>query len=274
MSMPAAILLFLFAFAGVSAQEKPDPREIVRKSVDIDQSEWKKAKDYTYVEHEEERHGGKSTSKDFEVTTLYGHEFRRMIARDGKALSADDLAKEQRKYDKEVAERANESEGKRLKREAEAEKRRQEQRAFAREIPDAFDFSLSGEEKVDGRDTWVISATPRRGYQPKDDRAKALPKIKGKVWIGKEDYAWVKAQVEVIQTFRWGLFLASLNPGTIVNFAQMRVKGEVWLPKQVSVKLDARLVFKKFEGDYSTTFSNYRKFQTDSKIVSTSEIAN
>lgn len=76
-----------------------------------------------------------------------------------------------------------------------------------------------------------------------------------------------EAEIEIISPLRWGLFVASLSPGTAVDFVQMRVNDELWMPKRVTVKLDARLLFKKFEGDYESTFSGYRKFSTDSKII-------
>lgn len=185
-------LLLVVAVLAAAGSDRPDPREIVRRSAEIDQSNWEKAKDYTYVEREQERHGGKTSSKTYEITTLYGHEFRRLTAREDRPLSADEAAKEQKKWDKEIEGRANESAEKRAKREAQAEKDRQKERAFVREIPDAYDFQLEGEESIDGRSCWVISATPHPGFQPKDSQAKVLSKVRGKVWIGKQDSAWVK----------------------------------------------------------------------------------
>ena len=83
------------------------------------------------------------------MTTLYGHEFRRLTTRDGRPLPPEDAAKEQKRWDKAIAARANESEEKRAKREADAEKERQKARAFAREITDAYNFTLAGEEYKD-----------------------------------------------------------------------------------------------------------------------------
>ena len=48
---------------------------------------------------------------------------------------------------------------------------------------------------------------------------------------------------------------------------------EVWLPKRMQAAVDARVaVVKKFRGQMDITFSNYRKFQSDSRIVDTAEI--
>ncbi len=263
----------VFAILAVLAAAPPatDPEEIVRQSVNRDQDNWRKAKDYTYVEREQEHHGEKTTSKTYEVSTLYGHEFRRLIARDDQPLSPGDAAKEQKRFDKAVTARADESPEKRAKEEAEAEKEREKVRAFAREIPEAYNFALLGEEAVDGHQAWVIAATPRPGFKPKDSQAKALPKLRGKVWIEKQDYEWVKVEAEVISPMKWGLFIASLNPGTVLKFVQTKVNDELWMPKQVNVQVDARLLMKRFSGDFQDTFSGYRKFQTDARIVSATE---
>ncbi len=276
-SIAAFAILFLAAAPGFSAAPAgplpPDAREIVRKSVDLDQYNWKKAQDYTYLVREQKREDGKTSSKTYEVTALYGREFRRLVARDDKPLPAAGAAKEQHRYDSAVAARVGESDEKRARQAAYAETEREKDRAFAREIPDAYDFHLLGEERVDGHDSWIVSATPRPDFHPKDSRAKALPKLRGKIWIGKNDYEWVKVEGEVISPFRWGLFLASLNPGTNLRFVQTRVNDEIWMPKTMIVRLDARLLFKRFDGDYENSFSNYRKFQTEAKIVSASEAA-
>lgn len=267
--MGPVVILILAAFA--AGETAPDALDIVRQSVNRDQDNWRKAKDYTYVEREQEHLGDKTSSKTYEVSTLYGHEFRRLIARDDRPLTAGEASKEQRRFDKAVAARASESPEKRAHEEAQAEKEREKDRAFAREIPDAYTFELLGEEPVDGHPAWVIRATPRADFKPRDSQAKALSKVRGKIWIEKRGYQWVKVEAEVIHPLKWGLFLVSLNPGTVLEFTQLKVNNELWMPKTVKVQLDARLVFKKVNGDFEDTFSDYRKFQTDAKMVSAAE---
>jgi hypothetical protein len=262
-----ALLPLLFLVQQSGAVRAPDPLDIVRKSVERDQSDWRRAKDYTYIERQEERRGAKVSSKTLEVTTLYGHEFRRLIARDGKPLPPGEAVRERERWDNAVAERASESDEKRARREAAAEEKRRKERAFVREIPDAYRFTLLGEDRVDGYETWVISATPREDFQPKDSRARELPKVRAKVWIAEKDYVWVKAEINVIHPLRWGLFVASLNPGTVIEFVQMRVNNEIWMPKEIHVHLNARLLFRKVEGEYNNSFSGYRKFRTDSRVL-------
>jgi hypothetical protein len=48
-----------------------------------------------------------------------------------------------------------------------------------------------------------------------------------------------------------------------------RVNDEVWLPKRIEAKASARLALvKKYRIESDTSFSNYRKFQVESRVVS------
>lgn len=258
---------------------KPDPLEIVRRSVSHDQANWERTKSYTYIvrTHVRERKSG-GDFKDLdhkaeEVLYLYGEPYERKIEKDGKPLSEEEAAKEQRKLDKTLAKRQNESESERTKRIAAFEKQRREQRDFAREIPEAYDFKLLGEEVVNGRKAWIVDATPKANYTPKNSRASMLKKFHGKMWIDQQEYQWVRLEGEVIDTVSWGLFLARLAKGSKIYFEQVRVNDEVWMPKQIKLNLDARLaLFKHMQGDVDVKFEKFRKFQSDSRILSTAEL--
>ena len=83
----------------------------------------------------------------------------------------------------------------------------------------------------------------------------------------------VKLDAEALDTVSFGLFLVRLNKGARFTLEHTRVNEEVWLPKRVQAAVDARLALvKKFRGQVDVTFSNYRKFQSDSRIVDTAEI--
>jgi hypothetical protein len=253
-----------------------DAREIVRKSVELDQSNWQHMKDYTWIARQTDRlldSSGQVKSQkteQWETVVIYGEPHHRMLERDGNPLSPQDQRKEQEKLDRAVAKRANETPKQRDHREAEAEKEREKDREFLREIPDLFDFKLLGDEKIDGHDVWVISAEPRPGAQPKHGDAKPLLKIRAKVWIDKAEYQWVRLEAETTATISFGLFIARLASGAKLEFEQTRVNDEVWLPKRQVVSGAARLgLVKKLVGEEETTWNNYRKFQVDSKVVAT-----
>ena len=264
--------------AGPSGAEDLSAVEIIRRSVSRDFDTWERARNYICLErHVEHRLDGKRRVKSTEITTyevliLFGEPYRRLVARDDRPISEKEARKEEDKLARLTAERQRETEIERRKRAAEFDKRRQRGRAFLREIPEAFDLRLAGEEVFAGRPVYVIEGVPKPGYRARESMARMLPKFRGKLWIDKEDYNWVKLEAESIDTVSFGLLLARLAKGSRVEFEQFRVASdELWLPRRVRVNVGARIALvKKISADIEVTYSDYRKFQADSRIVSTS----
>jgi hypothetical protein len=239
----------------------------------------KRIRDYTYIEHDEDhRLDGKGDvksvdAKTFEVMELYGEQVQRMIEKDGKPLDAEDSAKEEKRIQKIVDKRKNESDDARRKREEKEEKEREEGRKFVREVADAYIFRLVGTESLDGREVWVIEAEPRPGYEPHLKEAKFLPKFHGRVWIDKQDDQMAKMDVECIDTVSVGWFVARIHKGSRIVFEQTRVNDEVWLPKHVAVKVDVRLaLLKNFNLDLEQTYRDYKKFRATGRIVGIGDV--
>lgn len=264
-----ATLIVLFAMLPAFGQ---DALEIVRKSLDRDITNFEHLKNYTYHQREEDREYDKNgklkktESETTEVLILSGRPYEKRIARNDKPLSEKDARKEQEAMDKEAARRDHLSESEKQK----LEKRRLENRKFLREIPDAFTFKLVGEEAVSGKPAWVIDAEPRPGYHAKDLRAKILTKLRGRIWVDQGEYQWVKADAEVLDTISIGLALFRVAPGGHLVFEQTRVNDEVWLPAHAKIHADARIGYiKKMHTEVELNYSDYKKFQTDSRIIST-----
>lgn len=258
--------------------QTPDPVEIVRRSVEQDRLNFRRANDYSYVQHTEQREFDekgrvrKSESRTYDVIVIDGVPYEKLIARNGRPLDPSEARREQEKLDSELERRRKEDPASRSRRRREAEKRREEGREFAREIPEAFTFRLAGEEVLDGRSVWVIEAEPKPGYKGRARRADLLPKFRGRLWIDKEDYQWVRVEAETIAPVRFGWILAKLDPGAKMVFEQRRIHGEVWLPSHARMQLSARLALvKKLRGEVEVFWKDWRKFQTDSRITEVSE---
>ncbi|MGA2736777.1 MAG: hypothetical protein ABSG65_04930 [Bryobacteraceae bacterium] len=269
---PIELVVAAVALAnGLAAQ---DAREIVRKSVELDQANWQRMKDYTWMARSTERHfdaGGKLKSTEesaWETVMLDGEPYRRIYERDGRPLPAAEQKKQQDKLDKSVAKLAHETPEEKRRRLSDYEARRRKEREFLRQIPDAYDFHIDGEEQMDGHAAWVISGTPKAGYRAPDRDAKALVKIRGKLWVDQSSYEWVRLEAETTETIAFGLFLARLNPGASLVFEQTPVADGLWLPKRIYMKGAGRLgLIKRIAMDEEIAWSNYRRFQVDSKVV-------
>ena len=126
---------------------------------------------------------------------------------------------------------------------------------------------------MDGRDTFVIDGDPRPGYEPHMKDAKFLPKFRFRVWIDEAEKQWVKLDIQCIDTVSVGLFLLRLHKGSNIQIEQVRVNDEVWLPRHVALKLDARLaLLKGLNIAEDVTYRDYKKFRTGTKILPVGEV--
>ncbi|HJX83757.1 MAG TPA: hypothetical protein VJ723_05385 [Candidatus Angelobacter sp.] len=251
-----------------------DAREIVRRSAEVDNRNWEKARNYTCQEREVEKkldkNGAvKSTeTRTNDITFYYGQEYSRLIQKNDQPLTDKEQKKEEEKLNKFMEKYKNESDNDRQKRLAKQEKERREGRAFLQDVVNAYDFQLLGEEKVAGLEAYVIMATPRKGFHPTQPHADLLSKVKGKLWIDKKEYNWVKAEVEVIDTISFGLFIARIHKGSRLSFEQAHVNNEVWLTHKFFVRGGARLaLFMNENFEEEDTFSNYKRFTTSVRIL-------
>src|SRR5271154_3275563 len=253
-------------------------QQLIRKEADNDLANDKLQRNYTYLQREEEHRldgKGRVTSSEIktsEIMEIYGEQVERLISKDDKPLSDKDARKEEEKIQKLIEKRKNESAEDRKKREEREEKDREEGRKFVTEVADAYNFSLAGIESLDGRATYVIDAEPRPGYEPHMKDAKILTKVRGRMWIDKDESQLTKFDIQCIDTISYGLFLARIHKGTRIIYQQTRVNDEVWLPQHVALKLDARVVLlKEFNVEDDITYRDYKKFRTDTKIVPVGE---
>jgi hypothetical protein len=274
--MIRVLALALIVTAPVLVAEEPPVDQIIRRSLELDSRNYQLSKDYTYefkeTVTEVDRSGkpGKTRIRLYDVLILYGHPYSRLIGKEGAPLSESERRKEEDRLRKEMEKRRRAAEDPVSKEREEFEKRRARQRQFLNEIPSAFDFRLLGEENVGGHPAWLLQAEPRPGFQPKDSRAKMFSKLHGRIWIDKNEYQWVKVEAETTGTISFGLFLARLSPSSTLSFEQTRVNDEVWLPSHAGVAIEGRLALvKKLRLGVDVSYSNYRKFQTDSKVIST-----
>ena len=239
---------------------QPDTAEIVRRSVQKIEADWKRAPEYAFVQRdvESKRHSA-PTVKSYEVVMIDGSQYNRLIAVDDRPLSPAEQADEENKLRAEILKRGHESERERQKRIAKYLKERDQNHAMLKEMVDAFNFTLSGEATVDGHDCWVLDAEPKPGYQPKNRETKVLAGMKGRLWVDKSQFEWVRVEAEVVHPVSlYGVF-AKVGPGTRFYLEQAPVAGNLWLPKHFTVKVNASALG--FINENSTDDETYRDYK-------------
>jgi len=262
------------------ALSQPQIQDLIRKVAVNDQANDKRQRDYTYIERvDEHKLDGKGQIKSTDVKTydileIYGEPVERLTAKDNKPLSGKDAEKEEDKIQKLIDKRKNESDDARSKREVKEEKEREQDREFVNEVADAYNFRFIGTEQLDGRQTYVIDAEPRPGFQPHIKDAKILPHFRFRAWIDKDEAQWAKLDATCIDDVSFGLFLARLHKGARIVIEQTRVNNEVWLPQHVALKVDVRLaLLKNFNIEQDVTFRDYKKFRSATRIIPGGEVS-
>ena len=124
-------LLLAGALLGVVAFAQPDPKVLIRRSVENYERDWHAATRWGYTQTDVTRADGTNEVDVSEVFPLEGTPYERLIRKGGRALSSDEQRKEDEKYRKAVRQRQAETPAERAGRIDKYE----QQRAFIREIP-------------------------------------------------------------------------------------------------------------------------------------------
>lgn len=254
----------LFAQTNASSPAQPqnhssfsDARQIIELSVATTERNWQARDWYTYVEFDESRRldsSGLVKSREVDVSRIIfvnGAPIAQLLGHNGRPLSAEEQTKQEERIEKQKHETSGERTA-RLGKE-------QENRSFIREVPAAFDFQLIGEDVVNGRPAYMLQATPRPAYQAYSKYGLIFSKVAGKVWIDKQDFAWVKVDGLVIQPFSIGLFVARVQRGSHMTMEQTRVADGIWMPERIEMRANAKILFvKTLAVDKILTYSDYR----------------
>jgi hypothetical protein len=171
----------------------------VSPSVAATERSWEARDHYTYMERDEDRRldsRGLVKSEDVDVTSMMrvnGARFEQLMEHNGQLPSPAQQRKRDANLEKLKLETSDEQDA-RLHKD-------QENRSFLRDILEAFDFQLIGEETVDGRPAYVLQATPHPGYRPHGKYGNMFSKVEGKLWVDKRDFGWIKVDGHVTQSF-------------------------------------------------------------------------
>jgi hypothetical protein len=245
-AISAAALLFAAPCFCSDNRSEPPVSQIVSRSVAANTADWNAQPRYSHRERDLKNKvdaNGRvqaGESKSYERFMLEGSPYSRLIEIDGKPLSREQEQQEQIKLNTEAERRAHESPSARRARVAKYEAERAEEHLLMQQMAEAFQFSLAGEQQIDGVDCYVLDAQPNPAYHPPVEKARVLLGMKGRMWIDKEHYHWVKVQAEVINAVLFGLFVAKVKPGTRFELEQAP-SGNVWLPRRFSESVNATI---------------------------------
>lgn len=269
-----AVVILCFLADVAAAQESPKPLpdldsflQAVRKNLHSDRL---LLSQYTFTEKVSVRtlsNNGttkKTEERIYEVYPSVEEEltYRKLVSRDGKPLSAEELEKQEREQDKKLDRYRRrmgqaESEGQDNLKEA----RREEERVLD-EILDIYDVAILGRSLEVQHSAIILSFQPRRDYRPRTKGGRILAKVGGKAWVSEEDLQLIRVEAQLVDSISFGLgLLARLDRGATAVFERRKVNDEIWLPASARFSGTGRLfLFKGLNLDLQSDYSDYRRF--------------
>jgi hypothetical protein len=260
------LALLTVTVGSIAFASPPSPEEIIQRSIEVNEANWKEAPGYSFVERDvETKHGSGKTIKTYEVLMIDGSPYNKVTAINDRPLSAGEKALEEEKLQQEIQKRQHESSRERARRMAKYLKERNQDHAMMKEMAEAFHYTLAGEDKINGHDVWLLEATPKPGYQPRSREAKVLTGMKGRLWIDKASYQWAKVDAQVFRAVSFYGFFAKVGPGTRFVLEQEPVTRDLWLPRYFSMKVNASALG--FINENSAEEDTYRDYRPTPKAM-------
>jgi len=196
--------------------------------------------------------------------------YRRTIERNGVALSPQELAEQDREYQKRAAEvlqrlAAEQPDAKR-RRETEIERAAQRGQRRIADVVSTLRFKIEGRAVHEGVPAIVVTFTPRPEAMPETRQGRIAQKFAGTVWIDEARMEVMRLEAKAIDdiSFGYGL-IARLSEGTVATLTRRRIDGDLWLPTQLTIKGRGRAaVFRSLVIDFKADWYDYRRLEGDS----------
>jgi hypothetical protein len=270
----------LFDFPKVSHEPLPDILSLIKEVGQNEDKTEQIRENYTYTENVTKRSLDskgqlrETETETRELTFYKGYRIRRLIAKNGKPLTADQEADENKRVEKQIREIEKK----------EAERERKKAQASAGENPEEEDFDRNRRpsitdilrasklvnprrERYRNRDVIVFDYEPMPGYKPQKDIEKIYGKMAGALWVDVADKQVARVEARLVEPYKiGGGLLASLKEGGSFVIEQDRVNNEIWLPTRADLNLSIKvLLVKGIDFNVAIAYGDYKRFNVEAE---------
>ncbi|MGA9767727.1 MAG: hypothetical protein WBV94_01705 [Blastocatellia bacterium] len=223
----------------------------------------------------ERKHDGSGRVKEtdtrvYEVTPVGRQEIERLISVNGKELTASEREKEDRRVQKEIEEIVKDRQKQQQKKEraeARGEKEEKDDDVTILDFLRISEVTSIRREMFRGHEVIAFDFEPRKAFKPKTRAESIVSKLAGTVWVDEAARQVARLEARLTDSFKLGGgLLASISPSSAFVFEQDKVDDEVWLPSYGEANISARVMLvAKFNRSMKRSYSDYKKYQIDSK---------
>ena len=224
----------------------------------------------------ERKHDGdgrikETETKTYEVTPVGEALVERLMSVNGKELSASEREKEDKRVQKEVEDIIKRREKKEQKEEqarAKGEKEKEDGRVEIKDFLRISEITSVRREMFRGHEVIAFDFEPRKGFKPKSRGEDIVNKLAGTIWVDEAAQQVARLEARLTDSFKiGGGMLASIGASTAFSFDQEKIGDEVWMPSSMEANISARvLLLAKFNRSVERRYSDYKKYQIDSKF--------
>jgi hypothetical protein len=230
-------------------------------------------KDYIYhsveTEQEVDSHGQvkKTTVTESDHYWVDGVPVRRVVKKNGKPLSPEEIAKEDDRI-KEIAAKAREKREKADNEGKETDPRGDDEITVSRFLTLGA-FTNARRVLLNGRDTIAVDFAGDPKAKTKNRAEDAIRDMVGTIWIDEQDHRLARVEGHFVNAFKIaGGLVANIQKDTRFSMQQTKINDEAWLPSSIDARGTARfLLFFNFNGSVHAVQSDYRKFRATSTIL-------
>ena len=223
----------------------------------------------------ERKHDGDGRVKEtetrtYEMTPVGARFVERLMSVNGKELSASEREKEDKRVQKEVEDIIKRREKKEQKEERARAKGETEKDDGEVEIKDFLrisEITSVRRETFRGHEVIAFDFEPRKGFKPKSRAEDIVNKLAGTIWVDEAAQQVARLEARLTDSYKiGGGMLASIGASTAFSFEQEKIGDEVWMPSSMEANISARvLLVAKFNRSVERRYSDYKKYQIDSK---------
>lgn len=252
-------LAFSLLIAGsLPSRPLPELNMLVHEVAEHQQQLDRTRENYTFREievlHQFDRHGAvkKQESREYNVFYVNGHPIRRLVRRNGQALSAGEDSRETAHIEARVADAEKTPPGDPLN--------QRHQVSIARLLA-IEQFMNERRVLMDNRPTIALDFVGDRHASTHGIAEDASKHLSGTLWIDERDLEVRQVQASLDSPMRLELGLVSLAEGSSFTFDQKLINGQVWLPTSATIHVNARAaLFLGYHIDVTVTDDQYRQF--------------
>jgi len=199
----------------------------------------------------------KTETEELEEFYVNGHQIRRTVKKDGKALDGHDLEKETDRVTK-LVEKAEKTP---------SDQPLEGQTISVSRLLEIMDVRNPRRQNYRGRPAIVFDFVGRKDAKTHGLAEDASKKLEGTMWVDEADRQVAHLDVAFDDNFHvGGGVLANVEKGSNFHFDQAQVNGEIWLPTGADVTLMVRiLLMKNIRQHVIARDHDYKRFRVDAE---------